>query len=629
MTEPTLSRVFRSSFPSEFAADFRTRSWEDGVARSAEELRPLHPTLLHAFAMAAKHDATTGVTLVQEDPSAPDLHRSYRELYHAAMRVAGALAKLGVKKDECVLIVLPTSFEFIISFFGVQLAGGIPVPTYPPGALEKTEQSLTKLQLLAADSQASTCISNQQLKPLLGSLPLGSKWLNDVVAVEDLLLGSKSDAPKVRPQSSDSAFIQYTSGSTGNPKGVLLTHGALVSNLHAIGQASRINRKDVMVSWLPLYHDMGLIGGPLNTIYWRIPLVLMSPTAFLRRPIRWLSAIHRYKGTMAASPNFGYELCCRRIKPEDRQGLDLSSWRIAYNAAEPVNFRTVVNFQRAYEPHGFRPTTMMPVYGLAEASLAVTFTRVGTLHHEVVDRAMLATGKAVKSTGRTSTAVVGVGTPVPGHVALVVDTNGAPLPEREVGHIVVRGPSLMKGYFRNPEATQAVLRDGWLWTGDLGYYSEGQLYVTGRAKDLIIVRGRNHYAEDVERTVERIPAARGGGVVAFAVYDEEAATDLVIIVCETKETGDAARLELIEEIGERVSTECGVQVDEVVLVQPGTIPKTSSGKRQRALCRELYLKNELVPKRTGKLSLMRVYARSRAGYVVARMRRMLSRRSPE
>jgi acyl-CoA synthetase (AMP-forming)/AMP-acid ligase II len=628
-SEPSVSRVFRSSFPSDFAADFRTRSWHEGVATDAEGLKPLHGTLLHAFAMAAKHDDKTGITLVPEQASAPDQHRSYRELYHAAAAVAGALAKRGVKKDDCVLIVLPTSFEFVITFFAVELLGAIPVPSYPPAAMEKAELALAKLDLIAADSNARLCVTNQQLKPLLGGLSLDAKHLRKLVAVEDLLSGNPKDAPKVRPKGSDPAFIQYTSGSTGNPKGVLLTHTAVVSNLHAIGQASRVNRKDVMVSWLPLYHDMGLIGGVLLSIYWRLPLVLMSPTAFLRRPARWLTAIHRYKGTMAPSPNFGYALCCKRVKPEERQGLDLSSWRIAYNGAEPVNLRTVIDFTRAYEPHGFRPGTMMPVYGLAESSLAVAFTRVGELRHEVVDRHMLASGKAVPSSGKTSTAMVCVGKAVPGHTVMVVDEKGARLPEREVGHIVAQGPSLMREYYRNPEATQAVLRSGWLWTGDLGYYADGQLYVTGRAKDLIIVRGRNYYAEDIERTVERLPAARAGGVVAFAVYDEEAATDLVVIVCETKETVEAERRKLIEHIGDRVGQLSGLQVDEVVLVAPGTIPKTSSGKRQRTLCRERYLKDELAPRKTGRLRLMRVFARSGAGYVVAGMRRVLSRRSPE
>jgi acyl-CoA synthetase (AMP-forming)/AMP-acid ligase II len=225
--------------------------------------------------------------------------------------------------------------------------------------------------------------------------------------------------------------------------------------------------------------------------------------------------------------------------------------------------------------------------------------------------------------------VVSVGRPLPGHHCIIVDESGAPLPERQVGHIVAQGPSLMTAYYKKPEATAAVLHKGWLWTGDLGYYADGTLYITGRAKDLIIVRGKNYYAEDLERTVERLEGARGGAVVAFAVYDETAATDLVVIVCETKETDEEKRLKLTKQIGERVADECGMQVDEIVLAAPGTIPKTSSGKRQRALCRELYLKQELTPRRIGKLGLLGVFVRSKAGYAVARMRKVFSRRSPE
>jgi acyl-CoA synthetase (AMP-forming)/AMP-acid ligase II len=452
--------------------------------------------------------------------------------------------------------------------------------------------------------------------------------VRELVAFEELDdRGRAADAPKPRAVGEDPAFIQYTSGSTGHPKGVLLAHENLVSNIHAIGQASRIGRKDVVVSWLPLYHDMGLIGALLFSIYWRMPLVLMPPTAFLLKPSRWLWAIHRHRGTMSPAPNFGYALCVKRVRPQEREGLDLSCWRLAMNGAEPVNVRTVVDFQRTFAPHGFQTLAMLPVYGLAESSLAVTFPDPGEpLRFEVVDRAALAAGQAVIARGAGSTAIMSVGRAVPGHEVVVVDERGNPVAEREVGHIVVRGPSVMQGYFRDEAATELVMVDGWLWTGDLGYVSHGELFVTGRAKDLIIVRGKNHYAEDLEAVAERIEGVRAGGVAAFGIYDEGRAQDLVVMVCESRTEKESARLALVEKIATTVQQHCGIHVDEVVLVPPGTIPKTSSGKRQRALCRELYLRNELLQNRTGKLRLALVFARSGAGFLAAKARRLLTRR---
>lgn len=624
-----LSRVFRSSFPSAEATDFRTNSWK-GPGRSREKLEPLHVTLLHAFAFAAKQDDETGITLIAEREADGETHRSYRALYHDASRMAGALAQAGVRAGDRVLIVLPTSLEFVIAFFAIELLQAVPVPSYPPAALERAELALDRLAHIVADCGAEWCISNGEISPLLGELNFQVKTLRPILVVEDLLAGDAAKAPKARAFPEELAFIQYTSGSTGHPKGVMLEHRNVVANIHAIGQASQITRKDVVVSWLPLYHDMGLIGAILFSIYWRLPLALMSPTAFLKKPVRWLRAIHKYGGTMSPAPNFAFALCVKRVKPEQRAGLDLSSWRLALNGAEPVNLRTVQEFEKAFQPYGFNPRSMLPVYGLAESCLAVAFSRVGELRYELVDRAGLADGQAVEVGGKRAIAVVCVGTPVPGHSVLILDERGQPLPERQVGHVVVRGPSVMKGYYGKGAETSAVLRDGWLWTGDLGYFADGQLYITGRAKDLIIMRGKNHYAEDLERVAETVEGVRPGGTAAFGVYDEEKATDIAMMVCETQVEDKDARVKLVESISEAVGQSCGVALDEVVLVPPGTIPKTSSGKRQRALCRDLYLKDALARPRSGKLRLAMVFARSGAGHFMARMRRMMSpRRAPD
>jgi acyl-CoA synthetase (AMP-forming)/AMP-acid ligase II len=623
-----VSRIFRSTFPADYERDdFRTGAWRR-VPTRPEDLKPLHASMLHAFAAAAKLEEKTGITLIPEDEDEPEQHRSYAKLYEQSKRIAAALQKRGLKRGDRVVLVLPTSFEFVLSLFAIQRLGAIPCPSYPPAALEKAEVGLQRIEHIARHCDASTCITTSKLLPLLGSLAKHVKGLHDIVAVE-ALLDEKGPAPKAVAHGSDPAFIQYTSGSTGHPKGVLLSQANLVANIHAAGQALRIGRRDVCCSWLPLYHDMGLIGGLLFAIYWRLPLALMAPTTFLLRPARWFWAIHKHRATLTASPNFGYALCIKRVRASDRQGLDLSSMRCALNGAEPVNQHTVEQFLREFGPHGFKPEAMFPVYGLAESAVAVSFPRPGDKHkHVVVDRAALAAGWVEKPKNGAAVTLVSVGRAIPGHEVQVVDAEGQATRYGEVGHVIVRGPSLMEGYFRDPLATQAVLQNGGLWTGDLGFFDkDGELYIAGRAKDLIIIRGKNYYAEDVEHVIERMPGVRGGGAVAFAVYDEEKATDLVIAVVEVRDTQAAG---LPEKITEAVLQECGIQLDEVDLVPPGTIPKTSSGKRQRALCRERYLAGELAPSKTGALDLARVFVRSGSGFLSLLKKRIKRRlRAPK
>ena len=625
--EHEVSRIFRSTFPADFEReDFRTGAWRV-VPTRPEDLRPLHPTLLHAFAAAAKLEEKSGITLLPEDEDAPEQHLSYQRLYQQSKRIAAGLQQRGVKRGDRVVLVLPTSFEFVLALFALQRLGAIPCPSYPPAALERAEVGLQRIEHIARHCDASACVTTARLLPLLGSLAKQVKGLHDIVAVEALLGADARPGPKAVAHAADPAFIQYTSGSTGHPKGVLLSQQNLVANIHAAGQALRIGRRDVVVSWLPLYHDMGLIGGLLFAIYWRLPLVLMAPTTFLLRPSRWLWAIHRHKGTLTASPNFGYALCVKRVRESEREGLDLSSMRCALNGAEPVNQHTIEQFLREFGPHGFRAEAMFPVYGLAESAVAVTFPRPGDPHkHLVVDRAALAAGWVERRRGEATTTLVGVGRAIPGHEVQTVDEKGHATGHGEVGHVIVRGPSLMQEYFRDPLATQAVLRGGWLWTGDLGFFDrEGELYIAGRAKDLIIIRGRNYYAEDVERVIESLPGVRGGGAAAFAVYDEEKATDLVVAVVETRELEDKG---LPARIIEAVALECGIQLDEVVLAPAGTIPKTSSGKRQRALCREQYLADDLGPERTGALELARVFVRSGSGFLSLLKRRIKRKLRP-
>jgi acyl-CoA synthetase (AMP-forming)/AMP-acid ligase II len=625
MQEGTINRVFRTTFPEAEHSRFRTNAWAFGVPQRPHELTPLHATVLHALATAAKLEEHIGVTLLPDREGGEVQRRSYRELYHVATRMAGALAARGVTQGDRVLIVLPTSLEFLECFFAIQMLRAIPVPTYPPVGL-RMKAGLEKLGNIANHAGTRLCVTNARLKPLMGELLLRAAVVEELVLTEELATG-EPPVDKARAMSGDAAFIQYTSGSTGDPKGVLLSHKNLVSNIHAAGQAFKINKTDVMVSWLPLYHDMGLIGGLLTPIYWRIPLVLMSPTSFLSKPSRWLRAISDYKGTLSPAPNFAYGLCATRVPEQERSGLDLSRWRWAMNGAEPVNYRTLVDFEKLYKPYGFDMKSLYPVYGLAESSLAVTFPRSGQgVKYEVVDRQELANGRAVLASGQGSMAVVSVGRAVPGHFVAVVAPDGTSLPEREVGHIVVHGPSVMEGYYNAPEATAAVLQDGWLWTGDLGYFADENLYVTGRVKDLIIIRGRNIYAEDVERVAERIDGVRQGGVVAFGISAPGQDAERVVVVAETKVSEKANRDEIGKRIAERVLEYCEVALDEVVLVDAGTIPKTSSGKRQRSQCRDLYLAEQLRPVKMGKLGLGVVLVRSQAGHLLNKAKGIFRRR---
>ncbi len=624
----TVSRVFRSSFPDIDTSNFRTGAWmqPQGVSR---DLEPHYPTVLHAFVQAGK--GHRGITLVPDDPGGEEETRSYGELVAAAQHFAGRLAARGVQAGDRVLVVLPTSFEYVVVFFAVQMLGAIPVPSYPPAMLEKAEVVIDRLVHIAGHAEAAWFVTSRKLRLVLGDVALRVDTIQELISVERLSAEGPAGDYEARARGEEAAFIQYTSGSTGNPKGVVLTHRNLVSNVHAIGLALRIGKRDVGVSWLPLYHDMGLIGVLLFCVYWRLPLVLMSPMAFLTRPMRWLKAISDHGGTLSPAPNFAFARCVRRADPQLMERLDLSTWRVALNGAEPVNLQTVRAFEKRFAPCGFRRSTMLPVYGLAEASLAVTFTPQGeTLRYESVDRLALADGQAVIDAGEGAVTVVSVGTPVPGHEVAVVDVAGNVLPDREVGNIVCRGPSVMDGYFHDPERTAEVLLDGWLWTGDLGYFVDGYLYVTGRAKDLIIIRGRNYYAEDLERHAEQVTGVRAGSVVAFGVYDEDKACDVVVMVCETAVDGEEERGLLADMVMSVVQEATGIGVDEVVLVQPGTIPKTSSGKRQRGLTRVRYLAGELHPKKTSTAGLAMVFARSGLGIVASHARRLLgTRREPD
>ena len=432
----------------------------------------------------------------------------------------------------------------------------------------------------------------------------------------------------------DLALIQYTSGSTGDPKGVTLTHANLISNVSSIGEAVGVSDDDVVVSWLPLYHDMGLIGCWLFALWHGLPMISMSPLTFLRRPKSWLKAMSDYRGTLSPAPNFAYELALRRIRDRDLEGVDLSSWRWALNGAEAVGPETVERFCARFAPYGFRKESMKPVYGLAENAVALTFPaasetpRIDRVARETFQRQRRAVPAA---DGESALRFVSVGRPIAGNEVRVMDDDGQPTPERVEGDVEFRGPSATPGYYRNRRATAEIrTADGWTRTGDRGYFADGDLFITGRVKDLIIKAGRNIHPTEVEGAAAQVDGIRKGCVVAFSVGGVESGREQLVVVAETRQQDAEARAKLAAEVRRQVRSTVQVAPDVVELVVPRVVPKTPSGKLRRAETRDRYLNQELIPhRRPVWVQVVRLGAASLAATLVTWLWRRKSRSGEE
>ncbi|HJS90779.1 MAG TPA: AMP-binding protein [Steroidobacteraceae bacterium] len=518
-------------------------------------------------------------------------------LLEGAQLVAAGLAARGLSVGAVVALMLPTSVEYLHAFFGVLLAGGIPVPLYPPSHRAQLQEHIERHVGILGNAGAEALITFPAAQPLARRLRAKVRGLRQVLCIADFTQPATA-FPSPTPPSTDSiALLQYTSGSTGSPKGVVLTHAHLLANIRAMGKAIGASGRDVFVSWLPLYHDMGLIGAWLGSLYFACRLILMPPTAFLARPARWLKAIHEHRGTLSAAPNFGYEFAARRVTDEEVRSLDLSSLRVTFNGAEPVSPETLERFQRRFTPCGLRPEAMMPVYGLAEAGVGLTFPAVGrapVVDH--IDRALLArSGEArpVPMSATSAASFVCCGRPLPGYQLRVVDEQGSEVAERMEGNLQFTGPSATSGYYRNVAATANLLSGDWRNTGDRGYLARGELYVTGRAKDLIIRRGQHIYPEGIERAVGEIEGIRRGCVAAVGTQEGESGTERLVILAETRESDPERRRELTRRITECVTGAVGEPADEIVLLEPHSILKTSSGKLRRAATRQAFLDGSL------------------------------------
>ncbi len=574
---PTLDRIDISQDEST-GAPVRSETLVDALRWHAER----HPERCHIRIFS---DTDDGETI------------SYGELWERASRVAESLRQRGVQRGTPVALMLPTGPDYFACFSGVLLAGGVPAPMYPPASRRRIEEHLRRHRAILANCAAPLLITTDEARQFAQLLRSQLTTLAHVVTPAAL-----ADAGTALPSlpsltGGDMAFLQYTSGSTGDPKGVILTHANLLANIRAMGTAVGVTSEDVFVSWLPLYHDMGLIGAWLGSLYHGMQFVVMSPLSFLTRPKRWFAAIHRYGGTLSAAPNFAYELCVRRLTDADMAGIRLDSWRAACNGAEPVTPETIEAFWRRFAGFGLKRESLMPVYGLAECSVGLTFPPMGRGPRvDAVDRDTFSKGqRAVPVPPDTANALrfVACGQPLPGHAVRAVGPDGRELPERCEGHLQFRGPSTCQGYFHNPTSTQDLFDGEWLNSGDLAYVAEGDVYVTGRAKDVIIRAGRNIYPQEIEERVGELAGIRSGGVAAFGSADTESGTERLIVVAETRRRDEQELQALQQAVVEAVTAVAGEAPDDVALAAPGAVLKTSSGKVRRAATKQQYERGEL------------------------------------
>ena len=590
-------------------------------------------------ARASPYGAGAGLRVL--DRQGGEQWLAWPEVHERAARVAGGLRALGIRRGDRVALVFPTSPGFFDAFFGVLIAGAVPVPLYPPvrlGRLEEYEQRTTRM--LAA-VEARLVLADRQVRRLLGR-PVAEARPALGCLVVDEVRGERWEGEEVSP--GDLALIQFSSGTTREPRGVALSHAAVVAQASALNAfwPDTPDLEHSGVSWLPLYHDMGLIGCVFPALERPGTLTLLPPEVFVATPAAWLRAISKYRATISPAPNFAYGHCVRRVTDEDMEGVDLSSWRVALNGAECVVPEVLRAFQERFSRWGFRPEALTPVYGLSEASLAVTFSPPV---RPFVSRRFSA-GQGVSLASETDPAgqgfslaspvrlsprgreIVSVGRPLPDVSLRIVDDGGRELPAAHIGHVECRGPSLMEGYVGDPEATAAVLRDGWLRTGDLGFVFEGDLYLTGRAKDILLLRGRNHAPEEVEQAAAGVEGVRPGAAVAATWLPEGAEGEELVVLVEAArgvEAGQFARIR--RDVAARVLAATSLSTGRVEVLEAGSLPRTSSGKLRRQAALAQFLAGTLGPPApVTRLRLAAAVARSALAFLRARQPQRQARR---
>ena len=585
-------------------------------------------TIVEALLESASRYPDRGFTFVSEKG---DSFMSFADLATHAARTSAALRRHGLARGDRVALALPDTIEFVTSFLGCMHAGLIPVPMYPPLRLGQLGHYLDHARHILQRAGASMMITAPPIKNVLGSL-VGDE-LRSITTVAALAIGGDARPPE-NTTLDDVAFLQFTSGSTARPKGVTLTYGSLAANAKCIARGLKLSDDDVGCAWLPLYHDMGLIGFVLTPLYTGTPVVVMPPFIFLKQPAEWLRRMTRHRATISFAPNFGYGLCTSRLREKDMASLDLSNWRVAGCGAEPIQRKTLDAFAEHFAAAGFRRRAFLLAYGLAESTLAVSFSPVDEdpSYDEIDFRRLSEDGVAEGPVdGAASVALANCGRAFEEHAVAILDAGGEVLPDRSVGDIALRGRSLMKGYWRDPAATDEAMRNGWMLTGDRGFVVNGDLFICGRDKELIIVAGRNYHPADIEWVAAEVHGIRRGRLVAFGVtsLDGDGATSERVVICAESKARGEVRDKIAAAVKARILDSLGLKVSDVVLLDRASLPRTSSGKLQRTQAREWYLAGRLetAGENDGALKLAWMIVASQWGLLRGRLSSMFTRRA--
>ena len=521
-----------------------------------------------------------------------DLPITIRHLLKRAVGTQHMLESEGIQPGEVVLLILQHGKDLITTYFGTILHGAI--PSIMPYLTEKLqpERYRSDLEALISITQPSAIFTYKEFEPEVRAALKEGDSVRTVMIAEEAGEDGEPRFDLNRRQPEDIVLLQHSSGTTGLQKGVALSHQAVLNQIQTYADVLHIGEDDVVVSWLPLYHDMGLIAGFLMPILYGLPIVLMSPFDWVRAPQRLMHAVSEYKGTLVWLPNFAYNFCAKKIRPRYMEGVDLSSWRAVINCSEPMRQESHQLFLDAFRPYGFRESAIATSYAMAENTFAVTQGGIDEpVNVDLIDRDSLQIDRIARPAieGKPTIAMVSAGPAIPNTEVMVIDPDGHPLPDRQIGEIVLRSNCMLTEYYHRPQTTEKAFLGGWYLTGDFGYLLNSEVYITGRKKDLIIIGGKNIYPQDLERVAMTVPGVHPGRVVAFGIFSQRAGTEQVVIAAEVDTTDPDEKLRIANDIRQTVTKGSAIALRHVHLVDEGWIVKTSSGKTARLANRDKFI----------------------------------------